>query len=126
MYLPILEQYSSEDSFDDSEVYEETLAFISDFRDGVRSNEPGYYHVRRVCIFAQMISRSFIKFLHERRPRALVILASFFLIVGNSDALNYFGDVNGIIPEREVQSIAQVLPEEWRSIIIQLMSDLSS
>lgn len=126
IYLPLLQQYSGEDTFEDMEAYEETLAFISDFRNGLQSNEPGYYHVRRVCIFAQMVSRKFIRFLQERRPRALCVLASFFLVVGHSDALSYFGDVNGIIPKREVQSIAQAVPEEWRGVILQLMSDLSS
>ena len=123
-YLPMLRQYSPEDSYCDTEVYEETLAFISAFREGVQRNEPGYYHVRRICIFAQTVPRGFIKYLQERRPRALVVLASFFVIVSHSDALTYFGDVNGVIPRREIHSIAQIVSSKWQGIMMHLTDEL--
>ena len=124
-YQPLLGKFDAEDTFGDMEVYEETLALISSFREAVQKGEPSYYNVRRICtltkrvrrimadippgIFAQIVPRGFINFLQERRGRALVTLAAFFVVVAHSDALSYFGDVNGVIPQREVKQIAQIV-----------------
>jgi hypothetical protein len=120
VYDPMLRQYSTEDSESDMEVYEETLARISTFREAVLANEPSTDHARRICIFAQIVPRAYIRFLREHRERALVILACFFDVVAQSGALHYFGDLNGVIPKREVQAIAQILPQEWHVHINQL------
>lgn len=124
VYQPILNQYSIEDTYGDMHAYETTLSMISAFRTAVQTDEPGYFHVRRVTIFAQLVPRSFIKFLQEQRPRALVVLASFFVVVSHSDALPYFGDANCEIPRREVMSIAKIVPEQWQGFMKQLVSEV--
>ncbi len=113
IYAPLLQQDSSEDIDGDMEVYKETLSRVSSFRAAVLAGEPASTHVRRICIFAQFVPRPYIQFLREQRPRALAILACFFYVVAQSNALYIFGDLDGVIPEREVQAIAQILPPEW-------------
>ena len=113
-YEPMLRQYSADDSESDMKVYEETLARISTFREAILANEPSTNHARRICIFAQMVPRPYIRFLREHRQRALVILACFFDVLAQSGALHIFGDLNGVIPTRETQAIAKILAEEWQ------------
>lgn len=118
-YRPLLHQFSAEDTTSDMEIYEKTLALVSSFRDAVLALEPAYYHIRRICIFAQLVPTEFVEFLRQKRPRALVILGCFFAVAAHSGALHYFGDLEGGISKREVQAIAQAIPAEWRGLMIQ-------
>jgi hypothetical protein len=53
------------------------------------------------------------------------MLASFFIVVAHSDALSYFGDVNGVIPQREVRSIAEMVKPEWQGYMRQLIDEVT-
>ena len=63
-------------------------------------------------IFPATVARRYVDLLAERRPRALVILASFFAVMRRLEGIWWIGDV----PKREVLGIASLFDESspWR------------
>lgn len=125
-YEQIMHRPSLEDGEEDMPVYAKVLTLISAFREGVLNQEPPQHHVRRISIVPELVPGEFVKFLRERRPRALVVLACFFAVTAHTGALRHFGDVKGIIPSREVNAIAAALPDEWRGQATQILEEVSS
>lgn len=108
---------------EDMETFEKTVTYLCSFRKAILEGEPMYRHVRRICIFPQRIPRRFIELLYEGRPRALVILACFFALASQTDALRLFGDVDQVIPKREVYAISETVPAEWRGLMVRPLDE---
>ena len=122
-YRPLLRCNPSAADGEDMETYEKTVAYISAFRRAVYAGEPVDLHLRRICLFPQVVPPRFLDLLHQRRPRALVILACFFAVTAISDSLYFLGDMDHIIPQREVRAIANLLSDEWQGYMIRPLDD---
>jgi hypothetical protein len=118
--------YSIEESECDRDVYRETCRLIAPFRRAIAVGKPLYEHVQRICIFPQSLPAAFVELLRKCRPRALVILAQFFVAVALSGALGLFGDTQALIPRREIQAIAGIIPREWSFYVDQCLSEVMS
>ncbi|KAJ5852206.1 uncharacterized protein N7529_011591 [Penicillium soppii] len=96
------------------DVYEEVAAYLERFYIAVQKGEPAHVLRRLFSGFPPVVPEAYIRFVAERRPRALVMLAyCFALIKGNEDIWWLRG-----IPEREVQGLNSIIPPEWRWMMI--------
>lgn len=99
-----------------TESYELALSYIGSFRKAIISGDAADVNLRWICMFPFMVPRKFIDFVGEGRPRALVILAHFFAVVANTDALQYLGNSGDrVTAKREIYAIRGVLPQQWAS-----------
>lgn len=114
--LPSTDDWSDEETI---ESYETALSYIGSFRRVALVGEPAAdIYLRWICMFPFMVPRKFTDFVMERRPRALVTLAYFFAVVGQTGALQYLGEVGDrTTARREVHAIRDVLPAEWQPLM---------
>lgn len=111
----------SDDVWDQETIdcYENTLSYIASFRRAVLHGEAADINLRWICMFPFMVPRTFIDLVGERRPRALVVLAYFFAVVGSANALQYLGNTGGkTTARREIYAIRTVLSQEWQSLML--------
>lgn len=80
--------------------------FDSDPPDGVS---------KRLFLFAMVVDPPFVKFVEERRPRALVILAHYCALLAIMRHLWFVGDAG----PREANAIAGAVPPAWLGMLIQ-------
>lgn len=100
------------------ESYEAALSYICSFRQSISIGEAPDINLRWICMFPFMVARKFVDFVSEGRPRALVILAYFFAVVAQTDALQYLGNAGDrTTAKREIYAIRRILPEEWLSLM---------
>ena len=92
------------------EVYADTLSIIGSIERAVNNNEPIFGVARRLLTFVFFISKRFVEFVEQRRPRALVILAHYFAFAAQYKSVWWIGDS----AEREIRAIQTVLPREWQ------------
>ncbi|RFU80053.1 c6 finger domain-containing [Trichoderma arundinaceum] len=69
---------------------------------------------RRLYLFPMIVDHRFVSFVEEARPRALVILAHYFVLLAIHRSFWYVGDC-GL---REAAAIAAELPLEWQGMLI--------
>jgi hypothetical protein len=115
--LQFLLHYRQEDECMDTEtleVYEEAVAYMERFYISVQKDEPGYILRRMFCGFPPVVPPEFIRFVAERRPRALVILAYAFALVKEHENIWWLRG----IPEREVHGLNSIIPPEWKCMMI--------
>lgn len=109
------------------EGYENALSYIGSFRRAVLAGEPADINLRWICMFPFMVPRQFVDFVSEGRPRALVTLAYFFAVVGHTDALKYLGNTGEqTTVRREIHAIRNMLPQEWQSLMVWPMNEISA
>ncbi|CAJ2507843.1 Uu.00g090290.m01.CDS01 [Anthostomella pinea] len=90
-------------------VYEKAMAYTCSVQRAMERGEPQYAIVRRLGAFAVWVPIEFGKFVEERKPRALVILAHFMALwLEHEDAW-----VLGRAGEWQIRCIHKVLPLEW-------------
>ena len=116
-------------STDDSEIqeaYHETISYIAAFRKAIRTGEPPYVHLRRICMFPFMVPARFTSLVHDQEPAALIILAHFFAVIAHTEALQYLGTTGDDITasRREIVAIHDFLPQQWHSIMIWPMDEV--
>ncbi|KAL7783657.1 hypothetical protein V8C37DRAFT_406565 [Trichoderma ceciliae] len=70
---------------------------------------------RRVYLFPMIVDAQFVGYVQEQRPRALVILAHYFVLLAIHRKFWYIGDC-GL---REARAIVDELPPEWQGMLIQ-------
>lgn len=110
----------------DADAYSDTINYIATFRKSIQSGEPPYVHLRRICMFPFTVPLRFIELVRERRPTALVILAHFFAVIANTEALEYLGNTGDdvTVARREIVAIRHTLGEEWRTWMIWPMDEV--
>lgn len=120
----------STDQWDDPETveaYETALSYIYSFRRTILGGEPADINLRWICMFPFMVTRKFVDFVGEGRPRALVTLAYFFAVVAHTDALQYLGNSGDrTTPKREIYAIRRILPEEWLSLMTWPLNEIAT
>ncbi|KAI0866215.1 hypothetical protein F4860DRAFT_459317 [Xylaria cubensis] len=90
-------------------VYEKALAYTCSVMRAVEQKEPQVAIARRLGGFAVWVPIEFSKFIEERRPRALVILAHFMSIWVDFEDTWIFGRAG----EWQIRCIHKSLPVEW-------------
>ncbi|OGE58536.1 hypothetical protein PENARI_c001G01018 [Penicillium arizonense] len=107
--LQFLLHYRQEDDRMDSAafaVYEEGVAYLERFYIDVQKGQPDHVLRRMFSGFPPVVPRTFIGFVAERRPPALVILAYLCALVKEFEDICWLPG----IPEREVQGISSIIP----------------
>ncbi|KAF4630271.1 hypothetical protein G7Y89_g7872 [Cudoniella acicularis] len=97
------------------EAYEKALSYIGWVQRTIDDGENVLGVCRRFMAFAILAPKSFIEFVEERRPRALVILAHFFALGFQMREIWWVGKT----VQREIQGIQNVLPPEWQPLMVQ-------
>ncbi|KAI8951374.1 hypothetical protein F4801DRAFT_545323 [Xylaria longipes] len=90
-------------------VYEKALAYTCSVSRAVEREEPQVAIARRLGGFAVWVPIEFSKFIEQRRPRALVILAHFMAIWLDLEDIWLFGRAG----EWQIRCIHKNLPVEW-------------
>ncbi|KAI1342246.1 hypothetical protein F5Y15DRAFT_335587 [Xylariaceae sp. FL0016] len=92
-------------------VYEKALAYTCSVQRAIDTGEPQYAIVRRLGGFAVWVPREFSRYIEERRPRAMVILAHFMALWLDHEDVWILGKAG----EWQIRSIHKNLPIEWSS-----------
>ncbi|KAI0408195.1 hypothetical protein F4802DRAFT_605200 [Xylaria palmicola] len=90
-------------------VYEQALAYTCSVLRAIERKEPQVAIARRLGGFAVWVPIEFSKFIEQRRPRALVILAHFMSIWLDLEDIWLFGRAG----EWQIRCIHKILPVEW-------------
>ncbi|KAJ2979904.1 hypothetical protein NUW58_g7084 [Xylaria curta] len=90
-------------------VYEQALAYTCSVRRAIERKEPQVAIARRLGGFAVWVPIEFSKFIEQRRPRALVVLAHFMAIWLEFEDIWLFGRAG----EWQIRCIHKNLPVEW-------------
>ncbi|KAI0490701.1 hypothetical protein F4859DRAFT_508495 [Xylaria cf. heliscus] len=90
-------------------VYEQALAYTCSVLRAIERKEPQVAIARRLGGFAVWVPIEFSKFIEQRRPRALVILAHFMAIWIDFEDIWLFGRAG----EWQIRCIHKNLPVEW-------------
>lgn len=98
---------------DTREAYEDTLSVIGSIDRAINNQEAVWGVCRRLITFVFFISRRFVEFVEQGRPRALVILAHYFALASQYKFVWWMGNS----AEREIWAIHRVLPPEWQDYI---------
>lgn len=71
-------------------------------------------------MFPFTVPGGFIEDVREERPLALIILAHFFAVISNTEALQYLGNTGDdvTVSRREVVAIRRSLQERWDQLMI--------
>ncbi|KAL7625419.1 hypothetical protein AAE478_004639 [Parahypoxylon ruwenzoriense] len=97
---------------DDEEVrsvYNQALAYTCSVQSAIDHGEPDYAIVRRLGAFAIWVPIEFTRFVEERRPRAMVILAHFMALWLDYEHIWMIGRAG----ECQIRGIHKVLPIKW-------------
>ncbi|KAI0852226.1 hypothetical protein F5Y00DRAFT_227628 [Daldinia vernicosa] len=92
-------------------VYESALSYTCTIHRALADGERDYAVVRRFGGFAIYVPAEFTKFVEERRPRAMVILAHFMALWIGFEHIWMIGRAG----ELQVRGIYKALPIEWSS-----------
>ncbi|KAI1663029.1 hypothetical protein F4813DRAFT_342708 [Daldinia decipiens] len=92
-------------------VYESAMSYICTIHKAVADGERDFAVVRRFGRFAVTVPAEFTKFVEERRPRAMVILAHFMALWIGFEHIWMIGRAG----ELQVRGIYKALPIEWSS-----------
>jgi hypothetical protein len=90
-------------------IYNKALAYTCSVQRAIERREPEFAVCRRLGGFAVLVPTLFTRFLTERRPRAMVILAHFMALW--LDYEQYW--IIGKAGERQIRGINKNLPLEW-------------
>ncbi|KAI1498552.1 hypothetical protein F5X99DRAFT_319878 [Biscogniauxia marginata] len=99
------------DDADVRSVYEQALSYICSVQRAIDRFEPQYAIVRRLGGFAVWVPIEFSRFVEERRPRALVILAHFMALWLDHEDVWIVGKAG----EWQIRCIHKHLPLKWSS-----------
>ncbi|KAI2622561.1 C6 finger domain-containing protein [Hypoxylon sp. NC1633] len=98
---------------DIQEAYSVTLHYISSIID-LADEEDSSNTVFRMCItFPMIVDRRYVELVREGSPRALVVLAHFFALLGKFDHCWWAAGVG----YNEVCAIVAAVPDEWQSLL---------
>ncbi|KAI1818034.1 hypothetical protein GGS20DRAFT_386742 [Poronia punctata] len=92
-------------------VYEHALGYTCSVLNAIDRKEPQAAIARRLGGFAVWVPIEFSKFIEERRPRALVILAHFMSLWVDFENVWLIGKAG----EWQIRCIYKILPVEWAS-----------
>lgn len=91
-------------------VYNKALSYICSVQVAIDVGEPDYAIVRRFGGFAIWVPIQFSKFVEERRPRAMVVLAHFMALWVRYEHIWMVGKAG----EMQVRGIYKIIPSEWK------------
>jgi hypothetical protein len=97
------------------QAYEKALSYIGWVQAAIKDGEHLLGTCRRMMAFPVLAPKKFVDFVHEMRPRALVILAHFFALGSQLGDVWWIGET----VQREIQAIQRVLPSEWQPLMRQ-------
>ena len=99
------------------EAYEKTVAYIGSIRKALQSKEHSLVIHRLLLAFAVVLPGKMVELIKMKKPRALVVLAHYFALVGPmaSDAETVWWV--GPIARKEVEGIQRCLPDEWQELM---------
>ena len=99
------------------EAYEKTVSYIGSIQKAVKGKEHSLVIYRLLLAFAVVLPAKMIELLGKKRPRALVVLAHYFALVGPmaTDAETVWWV--GPIARKEVEGIQRCLPDEWQNFM---------
>ena len=105
------------DNQETREAYEKTVAYIGSIRKAVKGKEHSLVICRLLLAFAVVLPGKMMELLERKKPRALVVLAHYFALVGPmaSDAETVWWI--GPIARKEVEGIQKCLPDEWQDLM---------
>ncbi|KAK8002033.1 c6 zinc finger domain-containing protein [Apiospora marii] len=92
-------------------VYDEALGYTCSVARAIAAGEPEDAVGRRFGGFAVLVSNDFTRFLIERRPRAMVVLAHFMSLWLDYEHIWIIGKAG----ERQIRGIQKSLPLAWSS-----------
>ncbi|KAI1452944.1 hypothetical protein F4805DRAFT_470482 [Annulohypoxylon moriforme] len=98
------------DDEDVKAVYSKALSYICSVQTAIDVGEPDYAIVRRFGGFAVWVPIEFSKFIEERRPRAMVVLAHFMALWVRYEHIWMVGKAG----EMQIRGIYKIMPSEWK------------
>ncbi|KAI2623313.1 hypothetical protein GGR54DRAFT_47358 [Hypoxylon sp. NC1633] len=90
-------------------VYDKVLSYMCSIHSAIERGEQEYAILRRIGGFAIWVPADFIRYIEERRPRAMVVLAHFMAIWLEYEHVWLIGRAG----EWQIRGIHKVLPLEW-------------
>lgn len=105
--------YRPDDEVMDEETataYSETIAYVERFYIGIQNREPEYVLRKVFTGLPPIVPASFLDFVAQKRPRALVVLGYHFALAKKVENVWWLRGT----PEREVRGINSIIPVEWR------------
>ncbi|KAI1076256.1 hypothetical protein F5B20DRAFT_326905 [Whalleya microplaca] len=102
----------ADQELDDKEVqsvYNKALAYTCSVQRAIDAGEPDYAIVRRLGGFAVWVPTEFTRFIEERRPRAMVVLAHFMSLWLNYEHVWLIGKAGGA----QIRGIHKNLSLDW-------------
>lgn len=100
-------------SLEIKEAYQTTLNLIDGLRLGINANKNAGDILRLLILFPMMIQQKFIDLLKDEQPRAYIVLAHYFALLGRFKTFWWIGDA----PRREIQGIRAVISPEWQHFL---------
>ncbi|KAI2473723.1 hypothetical protein F4781DRAFT_800 [Annulohypoxylon bovei var. microspora] len=91
-------------------VYNKALSYICSVRTAINVGEQDYAIVRRFGGFAIWVPIDFTRFIEERRPRAMVVLAHFMSLWVRYEHIWMVGRAG----ELQIKGIYKIMPSEWK------------
>ncbi|KAI1144315.1 C6 finger domain-containing protein [Hypoxylon sp. FL0543] len=107
--LGVTERWDS----DIQDAYERTLSYICSTLKLVDEEGWSGRILRRAAIFPMLSDQRYVELVREGSPRALVILAHYFVLLVSYDDVWWVGNVG----TEEIRAIANVLPGEWQHLL---------
>ena len=98
---------------DIQEAYSSALSLVGGIQIAITAHESQVLVFRRLMVFPIMAQKRFIELVEERQPRALVILAHFFAMLGRYRHLWWIAEAG----QREIRGIHTTLSDEWRDVM---------
>ncbi|KAI0379922.1 hypothetical protein F5Y04DRAFT_258706 [Hypomontagnella monticulosa] len=103
-------------------VYGNALSYTCSVQSAIDRGEPDFAIVRRLGGFAVWVPTEFTRFIEERRPRAMVVLANFMAIWLDYSHIWMIGRAG----ELQIRGIYKVLPIDWSSKLDGFFAKLNS
>lgn len=108
-------QHAESEPWDESiqEAYDMAIRYIGGVVICINNGEPSDNICRRLIAFPIFVPRKFIDLVEDRQPRALLVMAHFFALLGKLRDIWWVGDIG----RREVAATQAILPEEWQDLM---------
>jgi Fungal specific transcription factor domain len=125
LLLPVKRGSVSDDLQDEAELqneetreaYTNTITYLGSVHMAIKRKE----HTQEICrwlmAFAVVIPRKMIWLIEAKRPRAFIILAHYFALVGSQGGAMEAVWWIGRIARREIEAIQKYLPDEWQHLM---------
>jgi len=99
------------------EAYANTITYLGSMHMAIKRKEHRQEICRWIMAFAVFVPRKMIWLIEAKRPRAFVVLAHYFALVGSQNGAMEAVWWIGQIARREIEAIQRFLPDAWQHLM---------